>query len=197
MRILATLVLGFFTCTALAGPLTMESVNKMFMAMSEVQDIGDRYPGLDKADQANAFITGDFAPLIKDLKNTPAAYADVTKAVKAAGLGSLEEYLGILHRTMVAYTATQLEAMPASAYENMDQMVAMQKDAIKGAGMPEELVAQKLAELDEMAAKQKAMISAAKSASKDDIAFVKKNLAVIEQKFNQGAPDEAEVESEE
>ncbi|MDO6445949.1 hypothetical protein Q4493_09210 [Colwellia sp. 1_MG-2023] len=147
-------------------------LEKYVSTIEKFQGLEDKYPAMDAELENLLQMTPDAA--INKIKGMQ-AYGDIEKIVKAAGYDSFEQFYQQSFRIMSSMFAVQMQQMPDSV-ESMSEMLNSTVERMKKSGMPAEMISKMEKEMAAQKANIDSMATLAKSASNEDIAFMKENM---------------------
>jgi|GEM_PF-4141368 len=183
MKKLFIILLLSFSTAVTSEPLDWITTEKIFEASEKLKHLDEEHSTLESQELTSFFFSGDTQGFIKKMASMP-EYSKVKDAVKSAGLSSLEQYVSTFHRLLAAYTALALQEnpdMPSPA--DLKTLLEGQKQMLAKAGLPPELAAAQIAEMESTIKNQTLLRDAAMRASKADIAFVKTHRLKLAQLF--------------
>jgi hypothetical protein len=157
-----------FAEQALSKPL----IEKYFATIEKFQVLENKYPAMEKDLESLMQMTPDAA--INKIKGL-SAFGDIEKIVKMAGYDSFEQFYQQSYRIMSSMFAVQMQNMPAGM-ESMSGMLKGTLDRMKKSGMPDDMIKKMEKELAEQQANLTSMETLAKSASSQDVTFMKDNM---------------------
>ncbi|MDT0604547.1 hypothetical protein [Thalassotalea castellviae] len=157
-----------FAEQSLSKPLLEQYVS----TIEKFQVLEDKYPAMESEFENVLQMTPSAA--IDKIKGMQ-AYSDIEKIVKAAGYDNFEQFYQQSYRIMSSMFAVQMQQMPDSV-ESMGAMLNSTIERMKKSGMPSEMISKMEKEMAEQKANIDSMATLAKSASDEDIAFMKENM---------------------
>ncbi|MDG1751622.1 MAG: hypothetical protein P8I03_08180 [Thalassotalea sp.] len=147
-------------------------IEKYFSTIEKFQVLENKYPAMENDLESLMQMTP--AAAINKIKGMP-AFGDIEKIVKMAGYESFDQFYQQSYRIMSSMFAVQMQSMP-QGIESMSGMLNSTLERMKKSGMPDDMIKKMEKELGEQQANIDNMTALAKSASNEDIAFMKDNM---------------------
>jgi len=188
-------LVGFMLLSSIASAgsaLDESTVKRLIAASSQLETLEDKYPDVMDADFGlDSFADGGKA-FVAHLASTP-AYGGVKSIAKENGFKSVEDLFSTLFRVFLAKMAVEVERHPEMAAMWEGANVEKFRAQMAGSGMPEEVVAQQMKQMEAMLK----LADSAKKAPEADKAFVRNNSKLISQLTKDSEEDEGYEEAEE
>jgi hypothetical protein len=153
-------------------PLSKPLLEQYVSTIEKFQGLEEKYPAMGSEFENLLQMTPD--AVMKKIKGMP-AYNEIENIVKAAGYDSFEQFYQQSYRIMSSMFAVQMQQMPDSV-ESMSEMLNSTVERMKKSGMPSEMISKMEKEMAAQKANIDSMATLAKSASNEDIAFMKENM---------------------